>query len=504
MKTFFAFLLLASQMWASGYYCRSVTIDHTKVSSGTQTDFPWVYTNAAGVVGANLNSSDGSSTISVVDLTGVSEIPAIANGDYIQIESEQMLVTAGGGTASLTATRAQHSTTETTHSANVTILDLTQIAYLATVANGGMVANASGYDIYFSSSSTGASVLPYEQAYYDPTTGYGVWWIKETLSNSTDHVTYLCYGNSSITSTQTAPASVWSNGYAGVWHLRYPNYTDSLGVLNGTATGTLVFTSALLGGSTYFGGSAYVTVGGASALNLTTMTIEAWSGAINGSNAYMVFAKDALAASGGGYDIFNGAGALSFVFDDGTNQAIPRCSSCVTTTGFMSSVGWTLTGNTSVMYLDGASVAFSNLGGAATGILANALSATIGARPDGTYSMQGTIGDVRISNVLRSAGWLATEFNNQDSPGTFYSMGAASSVSGAPAQRGNIAYDQIKASDRTGNGSQLLTWTTTAPATSSATCTAGQIAFDGSGNLYWCYAANLWARIGPGGFSTSW
>jgi hypothetical protein len=61
-----------------------------------------------------------------------------------------------------------------------------------------------------------------------------------------------------------------------------------------------------------------------------------------------------------------------------------------------------------------------------------------------------------------------------------------------PTQRGCIAYDQIKSSDRTGDGDQLLTYST-APATSGATGTAGQIAYDGS-YLYLCVAANTWLR----------
>jgi hypothetical protein len=72
-----------------------------------------------------------------------------------------------------------------------------------------------------------------------------------------------------------------------------------------------------------------------------------------------------------------------------------------------------------------------------------------------------------------------------------------------PTQRGNIAYDQIKASDRTGDGNQLLTYSEI-PATSGAAGTAGQIAVDGFGNWFWCYAANSWARIGPAGYSISW
>jgi hypothetical protein len=37
--------------------------------------------------------------------------------------------------------------------------------------------------------------------------------------------------------------------------------------------------------------------------------------------------------------------------------------------------------------------------------------------------MNGTIDEVRISNVSRSTGWITTEYNNQRSPSTFYSVG---------------------------------------------------------------------------------
>ena len=35
----------------------------------------------------------------------------------------------------------------------------------------------------------------------------------------------------------------------------------------------------------------------------------------------------------------------------------------------------------------------------------------------------GIVDEVRISNSVRSPDWIKTEFNNQSSPGTFYSLG---------------------------------------------------------------------------------
>src|SRR5213076_2975691 len=37
----------------------------------------------------------------------------------------------------------------------------------------------------------------------------------------------------------------------------------------------------------------------------------------------------------------------------------------------------------------------------------------------------GTIDEARLSNASRSADWIATEYNNQNSPSTFYNVGSA-------------------------------------------------------------------------------
>ena len=72
----------------------------------------------------------------------------------------------------------------------------------------------------------------------------------------------------------------------------------------------------------------------------------------------------------------------------------------------------------------------------------------------------------------------------------------------SPAQRGCIAYDQIKASDRTGNGNQLLTYSP-APASATSPGTPGQVAFDAAGYWYFCYGVNQWGRIGPTGYGSA-
>jgi hypothetical protein len=99
------------------------------------------------------------------------------------------------------------------------------------------------------------------------------------------------------------------------------------------------------------------------------------------------------------------------------------------------------------------------------------------------------------SATFTAATWTA---NNQVQTFTVVNLGGTGNPNGA---RGNIARDQIKGADRTGPG--VLLAYSAAPAAHGSTGAVGQVAYDSSGNFYWCYATNSWARIGPGGFSNS-
>ncbi len=63
-------------------------------------------------------------------------------------------------------------------------------------------------------------------------------------------------------------------------------------------------------------------------------------------------------------------------------------------------------------------------------------------RQDTSY-FKDTIDEVRISNSARSAGWIQTSYNNQNSPSLFYTLGAEGS--GAPTTIGGTVYPVDKA-----------------------------------------------------------
>src|SRR5260370_41912082 len=49
----------------------------------------------------------------------------------------------------------------------------------------------------------------------------------------------------------------------------------------------------------------------------------------------------------------------------------------------------------------------------------------MGAWPSSSYCHRGSIDEFRVSTIARSADWIATEYKNQSSPSTFYSVGSA-------------------------------------------------------------------------------
>src|SRR5438270_716741 len=85
---------------------------------------------------------------------------------------------------------------------------------LKTIANGGHVANANGYDINFYSDITHLTPLTWE-LFYDGTAGTVAAWVK-IPSCAVSTVFYMFYGDSSITTFQSTASSVWDSDYKGI------------------------------------------------------------------------------------------------------------------------------------------------------------------------------------------------------------------------------------------------------------------------------------------------
>ena len=77
-------------------------------------------------------------------------------------------------------------------------------------------------------------------------------------------------------------------------------------------------------------------------------------------------------------------------------------------------------GTTERFYIDGVA-AGSNV----ASLVWDANNWRLGMNTDSDHQYKGVLDEVRISNSVRSADWITTEYNNQNSPATFYGIGVA-------------------------------------------------------------------------------
>jgi len=297
-----------------------------------------------------------------------------------------------------------------TDQSNFPVLFSGTYAYLATVANGGNVTNASGFDIIFTSDAAGVTKLDHEIESYAPTTGAVNFWVRvPTVSTTVDTVIYLWYGNAAITTSQENVTGVWDANFKGVWHLGNGTTlsgADSTGQSPGTLINAPTAQAGLINGEGVFNGS--------------TQYINAPLPAPLSSYTWSCWAKPAALGAGraplgrnGTAEPFLQMGASPFPWS--FEAAISTVNAAVGTRVYLVGIQ---NGSAESLYVDGV------LNGTATFTPPNNLDTlNIGRRGDGIY-FNGSIDEVRVSNIARSADWVTTEYNNQFSPSTFYAVSA--------------------------------------------------------------------------------
>src|SRR5207244_12066018 len=133
---------------------------------------------------------------------------------------------------------------------NFTVLVSVTDPALKTVANGGHVANANGYDIGFYADSGGTTKLKWEVEKYDGTAGNLIAWVKiPSVSSSSDTVFYLMYGDSAINTDQSDPRNTWDSNFKAIWHLGNDTTLSLIDTISGdslTNTGTVGITTGII------------------------------------------------------------------------------------------------------------------------------------------------------------------------------------------------------------------------------------------------------------------
>jgi YD repeat-containing protein len=321
--------------------------------------------------------------------------------------------------------------------------------YLANVQSGGEVQNPNGYDIAFSSDAAGQNRLDHEVDTYDPLTGTANFWVRiPTLSHTTDTTLYVWYGSSAVLDPQEYRPGVWRNGYAAVWHFGNGSnlsLADSTGVNNGTsAINVSAYPSTKIGGGAYFNGSSNTSIdipNNPQIKPTSALTLEGWIYPYSLGNWAQLFGVDyrtdgTWTSPYQSYYVGSQNPAKAMLFGitaaNGSDAQINGART-IPTSQWTHVVG-TFDGSTLRLYENGVAEQTTV---AAAGPILYGTSKDLVLGNDSKYQTccpapwYGLLDELRISAVARSADWIATEYNNQNSPATFYSIGSESANFGA-------------------------------------------------------------------------
>ena len=321
-----------------------------------------------------------------------------------------------------------HTQCGSSNSINFPVLFNTTNNSFKTVGNGGKVQNSNGYDIRPYSDSSLTIPLTFELERYNASTGEVVMWINvPTVSSSTDTVIYIAYGDASISSDGSS-AATWNSNFKGVWHLKDGttlSLIDIIGNNNLTNSGATATAGQIDGGAAFNGSSQYASktssVTSLPAMNATvTMSVWFTIGVADGTDRSGVTLTD----SNGFFQFAQHSSTVGFWKGGPTAIGATQANPTINTLHHMV---LTYDGTTNRAYYDGTALTTDTVGhdaGTVTAIYFSTYNA-------GAQFWNGILDDVRISDSVRSADWILTEYNNQKTSSTFYSLGSEITVGGS-------------------------------------------------------------------------
>jgi hypothetical protein len=296
----------------------------------------------------------------------------------------------------------------------------------------GYVQNSSGFDIIFVDS-TETTKLDHEIESYNPFTGEIEMWVRiPTLSNTTDTIIYMYFCNSGISTSQENVHGVWDTNFKGVFHMDATtgsNQSDSTSsALTLTQHNSPLQGEGQIDGSLVFDGvTQYLDIAHGSVLDITgDKTIELW---INSDD----FVQDASSADPriliNNIDNTNvyqfvldpaSGGTIGFAVNDSTGQHVIGNATWSANTWYHLVGTYVASSHTVTFYINGVSVSNNSSLSLALGNIG----VNVARRTDAVGYYRGFQDEIRVSNIVRSANWIATEYNNQSNPGTFLSLGS--------------------------------------------------------------------------------
>jgi hypothetical protein len=337
--------------------------------------------------------------------------------------------------------------------------DLTDFPVLINITDSDLKnkSRSDGYDIYFTQSD-GETKLDHEIEYFDNSNGKLEAWVRiPALSSTSDTLIYMHYGNPT-TNDQSNVSGVWINNYSAVWHLdedptdSAPQFKDSTtNYNNGTAAGVMTAADQVPGkinGSIDFDGTDDgINITQDSSLDLSTnVTISGWFklDSIHDSTttaSKLIIGKHldndynmAIVLAGTDW-LWSDPGALVFKLnkDDANGWRYKwtsrRTWAANTWYNFVCFIDQNNNANNRI-YVNSIDDTGNNQGASTDLDLDYAADWYIGGGDVDTANIvagvayfDGILDEIRVSNIERSDDWITTEYNNQNSSGSFYFIG---------------------------------------------------------------------------------
>ena len=314
---------------------------------------------------------------------------------------------------------------------------------LRTTGNSGYVQSSNGYDIVFTSGN-GSTTYSHEIEKYNASTGEFVAWVNvPSLSATANTEINMYYGNSSITSNPSS-TSTWNSDYIVNMHMD-DDPTGTIGNSSqqtftassfGTMTSSDIVTGKIGSGTDFDGSNDGYSMPDNNTLDLNTndFTFSCWfkTDAMSGSQTLFNKKTSGGGVTGFGQLFFDASGVLYFYFKaSGGAQTFTWTSTNTVSanTWYNFHITCDVANDVVKIYLNGSLISTVTVD--AGGSLANGHIQYFGCSNTSSSRFNGVLDEMRIALTDFSADWIATEYNNQSSPSTFYSVSTQQTASAA-------------------------------------------------------------------------
>lgn len=286
-------------------------------------------------------------------------------------------------------------------------------------------AQADGSDIRFTAAD-GTTNLPYELESYDPATGTVTAWVLVPSVDAAVNTTIHLYYGAANAPAQASPRAVWANELA-AWHLSRsrtgaaPSLDDSSTTgLDGRALGDTALVDTASGPANDLDGTTDRLESAPRDLPDGPFTVSAWF------YPDVVTGSPVLLAQGDP----SGAGAFELAVVSGVPRfrlraggVLAEVSGGTVAAGAWHQVTATWNGSTVTLYVDGASAGTVAASGAT--VDGSAIAMTLGGDAAGSRTLDGKLGEARVSDRAWSASEVRFAYQNLLNPGTTVTAGAA-------------------------------------------------------------------------------